>query len=103
MEANVGEYIKKNYLHLKRFPCIILHSKPATVQYLEYEFGLLFAEVAGNGGGYFTDTEVNKRLSLNHPLKKKKEKETTYFVCDNKLKNDRSLRVAPWSEVNTIG
>ena len=41
MEANAGEYIK-NYLHLKRFPRISLHCKPAPVQYWEYEYGLFF-------------------------------------------------------------
>ena len=34
-----GEYIK-NYLHLKRFPCISLHCKLVPVQYWEYEYGL---------------------------------------------------------------
>ena len=40
MEANMGEYIK-NYLHLKRFPCISLHCKLVPVQYWEYKYGLL--------------------------------------------------------------
>ena len=56
-----------------------------------------------NGGGYFTDTEVNKRGKFKPPIKKKKKKKTTFFVCENILKNDRPLRVAPWAEVNTIG
>ena len=39
MEANAGEYIKKN-LHLKRFPRISFHCKLVPVQYREYEYGL---------------------------------------------------------------
>ena len=40
MEANAGEYIK-NHLHLKRFPRISLHCKLVSLQYWEYEYGLL--------------------------------------------------------------
>ena len=40
MEANAGEYIKKD-LHLKRFPHISLHCKLVPVQYWEYEYGIL--------------------------------------------------------------
>ena len=40
MEANAGEYIK-NYLHLKTFPRISLHCRPAAIQYWEYEYDIL--------------------------------------------------------------
>ena len=39
MEALAGEYIR-NYLHVKRFPCIGLVCKLVPVQYREYEYGL---------------------------------------------------------------
>ena len=38
MEANAGEHIK-SYLHLKRFSR--LHCKLVSVQYWEYEYGLM--------------------------------------------------------------
>ena len=46
MEALAGEYIR-NYLHVERFPRISLVCKLVPVQYLEYEYGLLFLVVVG--------------------------------------------------------
>ena len=63
MEANAGEYIK-NYLHLKRFPRISLHCKLVSVQYWEYEYGLL-----GLNKSFYHDMNLvpNKLIMVKFP------------------------------------